>query len=94
MVTQSSPCRRAVLTLPDASGVWPVSGHKGTCQQRRDRLVEQEVVLQVEGTEQGRYRQMKKRREEKRERGTELKNYGRFRKGTLNNSYRGHDGIS
>ncbi|KAF3849215.1 hypothetical protein F7725_015712, partial [Dissostichus mawsoni] len=25
----------------------PVSGHKGTCQQRRDRLVKQEVVLKV-----------------------------------------------
>lgn len=36
-------------TLPDASGVGPVSGHKGTCQQRRDGLVKQEVVLKVGG---------------------------------------------
>lgn len=38
----------AAWTLPDAPGVWPVSGHKGTCQQWRDGLVKQEVVLKVE----------------------------------------------
>lgn len=45
LVTQEA-CRRAGEGLPDASSVWPVSGHKGTCQQRRDRFVKQEVVLQ------------------------------------------------
>lgn len=47
-------------TIPDAPGVWPVSGHKGTCQQWRDRLVEKEVVLKVsredkEGNRGGRF---------------------------------------
>ena len=45
VVTQEA-CRGAGESLPDASSVWPVSGHKGTCQQWRDRLVKQEVVLQ------------------------------------------------
>lgn len=45
VVTQEA-CGRAGEGLPDASGVWPVSGHKGTRQQWRDRFVKQEVVLQ------------------------------------------------
>lgn len=55
MVTQQRPCREANGTLPDASGVRPVSGHKGTSQQRRNRLVKQEVVLQVEERVDGRW---------------------------------------
>lgn len=51
-VTQQT-CSRAEDTLPDAPGVRPVSGHKGTCQQRRDRFVKQEVVLKVGGTQGG-----------------------------------------
>lgn len=33
------------LVLPDAPGIRPVTGHEGRCQQRRDGLVEQEVLL-------------------------------------------------
>lgn len=44
--------RRAEQPLPDAPGVWPVSGHEGTGQQWRDRLVKQEVVLRVTGSQQ------------------------------------------
>lgn len=39
-------------TIPDAPGVRPVSGHEGACQQRRDRLVEQKVVLKERQREQ------------------------------------------
>lgn len=33
------------LVLPDAPGIRPVTGHEGRGQQRRDGLVEQEMLL-------------------------------------------------
>lgn len=40
------------LTSPDAPGIGPVSGHEGRCEQRRHRLVKEEVILVWQGMKQ------------------------------------------
>lgn len=39
-------CQELPKAIPDASCIWPVTGHKGTSQQGGHRFVKQEVVLQ------------------------------------------------
>lgn len=40
------------LTSPDAPGIGPVSGHEGRREQRRHRLVKEEVILVWQGMKQ------------------------------------------
>lgn len=40
------------LTSPDAPGIGPVSGHEGRREQRRHRLVKEEVILEWQGMKQ------------------------------------------
>lgn len=41
------------LTSPDAPGIGPISGHEGRREQRRHRLVKEEVILVWQGMKQG-----------------------------------------